>query len=183
MANPEKTPDKQGSLSGVLGTVERVDNAVPHPAIIFLLLTAIIIVLSVIFGLLGTTVTHEGYDAALGDIVTQEATVRSLLSPDGIRFMVTSPVSNFLVFTGVGVILFAMIGVGLAEESGLISTLVRKLVSVAPERIFTFMIVSVGVVSSIEYSTALGHLFHEHVASHSMTCGHPREVICEARYS
>jgi hypothetical protein len=34
-----------------------------------------------------------------------------------------------------------------------------------------------------EYSTALGHLFHEHVASHSMTCGHPREVICEARYS
>ena len=35
----------------------------------------------------------------------------------------------------------------------------------------------------IEYSTALGHLFHEHVASHSMTCGHPREVICEAVYS
>jgi hypothetical protein len=33
------------------------------------------------------------------------------------------------------------------------------------------------------YSTALGHLFHEHVASHSMTCGHPREVICEAVYS
>jgi len=34
-----------------------------------------------------------------------------------------------------------------------------------------------------EYSTALAHLFHEHVASHSMTCGHPREVICEAIYS
>ena len=34
-----------------------------------------------------------------------------------------------------------------------------------------------------EYSTALGHLFHAHVASHSMTCGHPREVICEATYS
>jgi hypothetical protein len=33
------------------------------------------------------------------------------------------------------------------------------------------------------YSTALGHLFHEHVASHSMTCGHSREVICEAVYS
>lgn len=30
------------------------------------------------------------------------------------------------------------------------------------------------------YSTACGHLFHAHVASHSMTCGHPREVICEA---
>jgi aminobenzoyl-glutamate transport protein len=58
-------------------------------------------------------------------------------------------VANFLGFTGVGVILVAMIGVGLAEESGLIATLVRKLVSVAPERIFTFMIVFVGVISSI----------------------------------
>lgn len=34
-----------------------------------------------------------------------------------------------------------------------------------------------------EYSTALGHLFHEHVATCSTACGHPREVICEARYS
>ena len=75
--------------------------------------------------------------------------MRSLLSPDGIRFMVTSPVANFLGFTGVGVILVAMIGVGLAEESGLIATLVRKLVASAPRSIFTFMIVMVGVLSSI----------------------------------
>jgi aminobenzoyl-glutamate transport protein len=148
-ADHKAEPDSQGSLSGFLGTVERVGNAVPHPAIIFLILIGIVIVLSVIFGTLGTSVTFEGYDPAVGDIVTQEAAVRSLLSPDGIRFLVTSPVANFLGFTGVGVILVAMIGVGLAEESGLIATLVRKLVSVAPQRIFTFMIVFVGVISSI----------------------------------
>ncbi len=102
-----------------------------------------------IFGLLGTTVTYEGYDEALGDIVEQKTSVRRLLSPDGIRFMLTSPVANFLGFTGVGVILVAMIGVGLAEESGLIATLVRKLVAGAPRSIFTFMIVMVGVLSSI----------------------------------
>jgi aminobenzoyl-glutamate transport protein len=145
---PEKD-DKKGSLTGFLGTIERVGNAVPHPAIIFLILIAIVIVLSVIFGLLGTSVTYEGYDEAAGDIVERTATVNSLLSPDGIRFMITTPVANFLGFTGVGVILVAMIGVGLAEESGLIATLVRKLVSIAPERIFTFMIVFVGVISSI----------------------------------
>jgi aminobenzoyl-glutamate transport protein len=148
-ADHKAEPDSQGSLSGFLGTVERVGNAVPHPAIIFLILIGIVIVLSVIFRTLGTSVTFEGYDPAVGDIVTQEAAVRSLLSPDGIRFLVTSPVANFLGFTGVGVILVAMIGVGLAEESGLIATLVRKLVSVAPQRIFTFMIVFVGVISSI----------------------------------
>jgi hypothetical protein len=36
---------------------------------------------------------------------------------------------------------------------------------------------------SAAYSTALGHLFHMHVASHSMTFGHPRELLCEAVYS
>jgi len=135
--------------SGFLATIERVGNMVPHPAIIFFLLIAIVIVLSVIFAALGTTVTYEGFDEAAGDIVQQTTAVRSLLSADGIRFMLTSPVANFLGFTGVGVILVAMIGVGLAEESGLIATLVRKLVAIAPRSIFTFMIVMVGVLSSI----------------------------------
>lgn len=135
--------------SGFLATVERVGNMVPHPAIIFFLLIGIVIVLSAIFGFLGTTVTYDGYDESVGDIVERTTAVRSLLSPDGIRFMLTSPVANFLSFTGVGVILVAMIGVGLAEESGLIATLVRKLVAAAPRSIFTFMIVMVGVLSSI----------------------------------
>lgn len=144
MAAPKAT----GS-GGFLATIERVGNKVPHPAIIFFILIAIIIVVSAIFGALGTSVTFEGYDPAVGDIVEQTATVRSLLSADGVRFMVTSPVANFLGFTGVGVILVAMIGVGLAEESGLIATLVKKLVAIAPKAIFTFMIVMVGVLSSI----------------------------------
>ena len=171
--------------SGFLATVERVGNMVPHPAIIFFILIGIVIVLSVIFAALGTSVTYEVYapaadlpsladagaaasalhdlplndgvesyvaesgDLSGGSLVEQTTSVRSLLSPDGIRFMLTSPVANFLGFTGVGVILVAMIGVGLAEESGLIATLVRKLVAIAPRSIFTFMIVMVGVLSSI----------------------------------
>jgi aminobenzoyl-glutamate transport protein len=154
MAARPKKPAKEliaekEAPSGFLAAVERVGNMVPHPAIIFFILIGIVIVLSVIFGLLGTTVTYDGYDESVGDIVEQTTTVRSLLSPDGIRFMLTSPVANFLGFTGVGVILVAMIGVGLAEESGLIATLVRQLVASAPRSIFTFMIVMVGVVSSI----------------------------------
>jgi aminobenzoyl-glutamate transport protein len=137
------------AASGFLATVERVGNMVPHPAIIFFILIAIVIVLSALFGMMGTTVTYDAYDEAVGDIVEQTTSVRSLLSADGIRFMLTSPVANFLGFTGVGVILVAMIGVGVAEESGLIATLVRKLVAAAPQSIFTFMIVMVGVLSSI----------------------------------
>jgi hypothetical protein len=147
--HPFRPFEAKGSLDRLLDTIERVGNKVPHPAIIFFYLIGIVIALSAIFGVLGTTVTYDGYDYATGTIVEQTSSVRSLLAPDGIRFMVTSPVANFLGFTGVGVILVAMIGVGLAEESGLIATLVRKLVAIAPASIFTFMIVMVGVVSSI----------------------------------
>lgn len=152
-ASPKKSEKpliaEKEAPSGFLATVERVGNMVPHPAIIFFILIGIVIVLSAIFGLMGTSVTYEGFDESVGDIVTQTSSVRSLLAPDGIRFMLTTPVANFLGFTGVGVILVAMIGVGLAEESGLIATLVRKLVASAPRAIFTFMIVMVGVLSSI----------------------------------
>jgi len=146
---PAKGEAEAKPASGFLATVERVGNMVPHPAIIFFILTGIVIAFSVLFGVMGTTVTYEAYDETVHDIVKQTTSVRSLLSPDGIRFMLTSPVSNFLGFTGVGVILVAMIGVGVAEESGLIAALVRKLVAVAPKSIFTFMIVMVGVLSSI----------------------------------
>ena len=145
----EKGEAASSQATGFLATVERVGNMVPHPAIIFFILMAVVMAFSAVFGLLGTSVTYEAFDESVGDIVHQTAAVRSLLSADGIRFMLTSPVSNFLGFTGVGVILVAMIGVGIAEESGLIAALVRKLVAVAPRSIFTFMIVMVGVLSSI----------------------------------
>lgn len=142
-------PKKKGGLDGFLDTIERVGNMVPHPAVIFFILIGIVIVLSHLFYLLGTAVTYEVVDIATDTVVETTTEVRSLLSADGLRFMFTSPVANFLGFASVGVILVAMIGVGLAEESGLIATLVRKIVIIAPRSIFTFIVVMLGVVSSI----------------------------------
>ncbi|MCC5972681.1 MAG: AbgT family transporter [Rubellimicrobium sp.] len=143
-----KQPAKP-QTTGFLATIERIGNKVPHPAIIFFMLIGIVIVLSVIFAAFGTSVVYESYDPATSSQVERTAAVRSLLSGDGIRFMFMSPVNNFLGFAPVGVILVAMIGVGLAEESGLIATLVRKIVAGAPKSLFTFIIVMVGVMSSI----------------------------------
>ena len=102
-----------------------------------------------ILSLIGWSATYETIDPVTHEVITQTTTVRSLLSADGIRFLFTSIVPNFLGFGAVGVIIVAMIGVGLAEESGLIATLVRKIVEIAPRSIFTFIIVMLGVASSI----------------------------------
>ena len=140
---------RRGALDAFLDGVERLGNAVPHPAVIFLVLILMVIVLSAVLALLGVAKTYEYADPDTGDVLTLTTPVRSLLSADGIRFMLSSPVGNFLGFGAVGVIIVAMIGVGLAEESGLIATLVKKIVLVAPRSMFTFIVVMLGVVSSI----------------------------------
>ena len=102
-----------------------------------------------ILSFVGWSATYEAVDPLTHEVLTQTTTVRSLLSADGIRFLVTSIVPNFMGFGAVGVIIVAMIGVGVAEESGLIATMVRKIVEIAPRSIFTFIIVMLGIVSSI----------------------------------
>ncbi|HST65793.1 MAG TPA: AbgT family transporter [Mycobacteriales bacterium] len=90
-------------------------------------------------------------DSAATDIAikTETTEIKSLLSLDGIRFLFTSLVDNFAGFSVVAVILVAMLGVGVAEESGLMGALIRRLVKVAPRWALTSIIVFVGVLSSI----------------------------------
>jgi len=82
-------------------------------------------------------------------VATETFAVKGLLTAEGIRFILTSFVPNFLGFAAIGVILVAMIGVGVAELSGLVGGLIRKLVSVSTPASLTYIIVFVGIVSSI----------------------------------
>jgi aminobenzoyl-glutamate transport protein len=82
---------------------------------------------------------------------TQEQTtaIRSLLSVEGIRFLFTSFVPNFQGFGALAVTLIAMMGAGAADVAGLLAALIRKLVKVAPKSIIAYLIVFVGVLSSV----------------------------------
>jgi aminobenzoyl-glutamate transport protein len=136
-------------MQSILDVVERVGNRVPHPAVIFLWLIAIVVVLSHVFHLMGTTVAFQVVNPQTHEIEDATASVRSLLTGPGLRFMLTSVVSNFLGFTALGVVIVAMVGVGLAEEAGLIKALIRKLVILSPPGALTYILVLVGVLSSI----------------------------------
>ena len=160
----------------MLDRIETVGNKVPHPAIIFLGLCVLVIVLSAVLALFDVSVTYEVAETPpvqveetelagsiqpeavvpppaeideQPEIRTQTTKIESLLSVDGIRFIFTSFVQNFANFSVVAVIFVAMIGVGVAEKAGLMAALIRKLVSVAPARAITFIIVLLGVLSSV----------------------------------
>nr|HMT22547.1 AbgT family transporter [Promineifilum sp.] len=164
-------PNKTG---GWLGTVERIGNKVPHPVLMFLYLIIGVIVLSAVLGWMGVSVTEEiavpiphetvpnfyedtvepieviptdPYDTEY-EITEQTIAIRSLLTTEGIRFIFTSFVSNFAGFSVVAVVFVAMMGAGVAEESGLMTALIHKLVEVSPRWALSFIIIFVGVLSS-----------------------------------
>jgi aminobenzoyl-glutamate transport protein len=163
--------EREGGLAQrALAWIERAGNRVPNPAILFLALCAAVIVLSQLLDWIGVSITSEvvtptgagveqrldgvsalPYDAAPEDyaVETQTFEIKGLLTGAGIRFMFTSFVPNFLGFTAVGVILVAMIGVGVAEYSGLVGGLIRKLVAISTPATLTYSIVFVGIISSI----------------------------------
>ncbi len=167
---------------GWLGTVERIGNKVPHPVLMFLYLIIGVIVLSAVLDAMGVSVTEqiavpvsqdvetefytdsteplEGLPAEPWDtdfeIQEQTIAIRSLLTTEGIRFIFTSFVSNFAGFSVVAVVFVAMMGAGVAEESGLMTALIHKLVEVSPRWMLSFIIIFVGVLSSV--ATDAGYL-------------------------
>jgi aminobenzoyl-glutamate transport protein len=129
--------------------IEAAGNKVPHPAVLFLLLIAFVILLSHFCYWMGLGASYERVNPETHEIEQTTTHVNSLLSADGIRFIFTSVVSNFVNFGPVGIILVAMIGIGLAERAGLIQSLIRMIVAVAPAKMITAIVVTLGVMSSI----------------------------------
>ena len=137
------------TMQRFLDGVEKVGNMVPHPVIIFLILIGIVIVLSAVLDAFGATVTFEQINPETHAIETASTGIRSLLNVEGIRFMYSSLIPNFMSFTAVGLMIGAMIGAGVAEESGLVTALIRKLVIVSPRWALTYILAFVGILASI----------------------------------
>ena len=157
MAEEKKDKKKtRGLMQKLLDWIERVGNKVPHPVVIFLALTALVVAASHVLYMLGTSVTYDALNIETHQLEPTTVAVRSLLTGDGIRFILTSMIRNFMGFGPVGIILVAMVGVGIAEEAGLMRALIHKTVAVAPSRAITFIIVFVGAMSSI--ATDAGYL-------------------------
>jgi aminobenzoyl-glutamate transport protein len=177
---------KKGPMARMLDGIERLGNRVPNPTVMFVYLIALVAVLSAILSWARVSVTDEVvtpvptqqwaqinqqlggtftlYDSTTGEpaqlpefvVQQQEFPVRNLLSVEGVRFFFESFVHNFAGFGVVAVVLVSMAGVGVAEAAGMMGALIRRVVAVAPPRSLTFILVFVGVLSSV--ATDAGYL-------------------------
>lgn len=136
---------KKNSNDGLLGGIERVGNKLPHPVMIFILLALLIILISELVARFGAPV--EYFDATEDAWVSVEA--ESLMNADGLAHIFNSAVTNFTGFAPLGTVLVAMLGVGVAEWTGLISSTLKKLLSNVPTLLLTAAVVFTGIMSNI----------------------------------
>jgi aminobenzoyl-glutamate transport protein len=136
--------NKGSVINTFLKVVEKGGNALPHPATLFGIFAVIILILSAVFGSMGISADHpitgETYEAI------------NLLTREGLYDILTKMVRNFTSFAPLGIVIVAMLGIGIAENSGLIAVLIRALVLNSPQRMLTFIIVIAGIVSNLASS-------------------------------
>ena len=131
----------KGVFARTLDFIEIVGNKLPHPATIFGGLAVVVVLLSWLTYALGTS--------AVNPADGQTVTVNNLLSADGIRWMYTNILDNFLRFPPLGYVLVVMVGIGLAEGTGLFAVMIRALVLSAPSKFITAAVVLAGIVSGL----------------------------------
>jgi aminobenzoyl-glutamate transport protein len=135
-----ETP-RRNAIDRFLYIIEKAGNALPHPATLFASLAFLIILLSGLFSLFDLTAIHPG----TGELIKPF----NLLSFEGLHMITTKMVTNFTGFAPLGTVLVALLGIGIAEGSGLIGALLKKVVLSSPPKLLTFVIVFAGVMSNM----------------------------------
>ena len=131
-----------------LKVVEALGNALPHPVTLFALLSIFVIFLSGILGWLDVAVPDPRPEGAKGRDESGMIEVISLMNADGVRRIVLNLVTNFTSFVPLGTVLVALLGVGVAEKSGLLTAIIRSMVLNASPKTVTVTIVFAGVISN-----------------------------------
>ena len=141
--------EKKGIFAKILDSIEMIGNKLPHPMALFGLFCLTIMIISAIAAGLGISVEGELINRTTNTLEKQTITAISLLSKEGIAYMLENAVQNFVNFAPLGMVLVGMLGIGTAEGSGYISALLKKTVSLTPAKLVTPMVVFLGVISNI----------------------------------
>jgi len=125
----------------VLDLIERVGNRLPDPISIFVILAVLVLVASWICARLGVTAVHPKDGSIIAAV--------NLLDREGWRRIFTEAIRNFMNFAPLGIVLVAMIGVGVAERTGLIALTLRAFMASMPRTLLTATVVFAGMLAHL----------------------------------
>jgi aminobenzoyl-glutamate transport protein len=124
-----------------LAVIERVGNRLPDPATLFVLGCALVLFGSAVAAASGWSVPHPSRPG-------ESVTAVNLLTVSEQRWIWLNVIKNFLDFHPLGVVLVAMLGIGVAERTGLFAAILKLIVLATPSRLLTPAVVFAGVMSS-----------------------------------
>ena len=137
-----------GAEGGGDGVFWRIMRRIPDPIVIFIGLYALAFLLTVVFA--GTTFALPGGRG-------ETAAIKSMATTENVRWVFDNAlVRNWVSFAHglVPIVVVVMMGVGLAERSGFLGVLVRLLGRGVNDKVLTYVVVGIGVLSSIASDAA-----------------------------
>ncbi|WP_134700887.1 AbgT family transporter [Ammoniphilus sp. YIM 78166] len=140
-------PIPEFEQKGILKWIEKTGNKFPHPFMLFVYLCGIFIVISAVLGAMKVSVVHPG--------TGETATVKSLLSQEGVHWILTNMLKNFTSFPALGLVLGMTLGIGIAEKVGLIQGVLRALISKVPKAMLSFAVVLIGILGNLASDAAI----------------------------
>lgn len=143
MANDKQ---KKSLFQRFLNGIETLGNRLPDPFLLFAILAGAVIVLSVIFSLFNASVVHPGSGETLE--------IKSLLSNEGIEFILTEMLANFTGFAPLGLVLAMMLGIGLTEKVGFLDDAIQRTILKSPPALITYTVMFVGIMGNIASDAA-----------------------------
>src|SRR5690606_29211952 len=135
----ELATPKKGLINKLLDFVERAGNKLPDPAILFFTLMIIIWILSAVF----STFTFSEINPTTGEAIA----INNLLTGSALADFLANMVTVFMNFAPLGIVLVAMLGVGVAEHSGFINAGLKSMLQITPKSLLTPMLILVAIVS------------------------------------
>ncbi|MBP2004771.1 AbgT family transporter [Halobacillus andaensis] len=133
-------------MTRFLNGIEKVGNKLPEPFMLFVYLAAFTIVFSWLISLFGVTVEEPG--------TGEEVAIKSLMSGEGLEYILTSMLDNFTGFAPLGLVLAMMLGIGLADKVGLLETAIKSTILKAPKSLVTYAVIFVGIMGNIASDAA-----------------------------
>ncbi|HEX7027591.1 MAG TPA: AbgT family transporter [Gammaproteobacteria bacterium] len=128
-------------LNSALNTVERIGNRLPDPATLFVILIGLVMLCSWLAAMLGISVTHPGTKENIPAI--------NLFGAELLQRLLVEMPQTFASFPPLGMVLVVMLGIGVADKSGLIVALLRRFVSSTPRWLLSSALVFAGIMSSL----------------------------------
>jgi aminobenzoyl-glutamate transport protein len=139
--NEKPQADLQTKSTGVLKWIELLGNKLPHPFWLFVWIIGFIIVLSAVTAFIGISAVDPG----TGEVVQPQ----NLISGWGLRRFLEEMVTNFAHFAPFGLVLVMLMGVSVAERSGLLTIILRTMAFAVPRKIVLPVIFIIGACGNI----------------------------------